>query len=61
MCEFHGSNGNGFGDIWWTDNPINFSSMNVSIMMSQVGHNVDNVTPRLLIMVEKAQFIDIVR
>ena len=20
--EFHGSNGNGFGDIWWTDNPI---------------------------------------
>ena len=30
-------------------------------MMSQVGHNVHNVTPRLLIMVEKAQFIDIVR
>ena len=25
MCEFHGSNGNGFGDIWWTDNPIYFS------------------------------------
>ncbi len=20
------SNGNGFGDIWWTDNPIYFSS-----------------------------------
>ena len=54
MCEFHGSNSNGFGDIWWTDNPIYFSSMNVSIMMSQVGHNVHNVTPRLLIMVEKA-------
>ena len=61
MSEFHGSNGNGFGDIWWTDNPIYFSSMNVSIMMSKVGHNVHNVTPRLLIMVEKAQFIDIVR
>ena len=30
-------------------------------MMSQVDHNVHNVTPRLLIMVEKAQFIDIVR
>ena len=30
-------------------------------MMSQVGQNVHNVTPRLLIMVEKAQFIDIVR
>ena len=29
--------------------------------MSQVGHNVHNVTPMLLIMVEKAQFIDIVR
>ena len=30
-------------------------------MMSQVGHNVHNVTPRLLIMVEKAQSINIVR
>ena len=30
MCEFHGSNGNGFGDIWWTDNPIYFSSIDVS-------------------------------
>ena len=30
-------------------------------MISMVGHNVHNVTPRLLIMVEKAQFIDIVR
>ena len=19
VCEFHGSNGNGLGDIWWTD------------------------------------------
>ena len=19
MCQFHGSNGNGLGDIWWTD------------------------------------------
>ncbi len=27
VCEFHGSNGNGFGDIWWTDNPIYFSSI----------------------------------
>ena len=27
MCEFHGSNSNGFGDIWWTDNPIYFSSI----------------------------------
>ena len=26
MCEFHGSNGNGFGDMWWTDKLIYFSS-----------------------------------
>ena len=30
-------------------------------MMSQVGHNVHNVTSRLLIIVEKAQLIDIER
>ena len=27
VYEFHGSNANGFGDIWWTDNPIYFSSI----------------------------------
>ena len=27
MCEFHESTFNGFGDIWWTDNPIYFSSI----------------------------------
>ena len=27
MCEFHDSNGNGFGDIWWTDELIYFSSI----------------------------------
>ena len=31
VCEFHGSNGNGFGDIWWTDNPIYFSSIDIFI------------------------------
>ena len=25
MCEFHGSNGNGLGDIWWTDKFFYFS------------------------------------
>ena len=25
MCEFHDSNGNGFGDIWWTDKLFYFS------------------------------------
>ena len=27
MCEFHESICNGLGDIWWTDNPIYFSSI----------------------------------
>ena len=31
MCEFHGSNGNGFGDIWWTDNPVYFSSIDICL------------------------------
>ena len=26
-CEFHGSNDNGFGDIWWTGKLIYFSSI----------------------------------
>ena len=25
MCEFPGSNGNGLGDIWWTDKFLYFS------------------------------------
>ena len=29
MCEFHDSSGNGFGDIWWTDNPIYFSNIDM--------------------------------
>ena len=29
MCEFHESTCNGFGDIWWTDNPIYFSSIDI--------------------------------
>ena len=27
MWEFRDSNGNGFGDIWWTDKLINFSRL----------------------------------
>ena len=27
MCEFNDSNGNVFGDIWWTDKLIYFSSI----------------------------------
>ena len=29
MCESHESTCNGFGYIWWTDNPIHFSSIDV--------------------------------
>ena len=29
MCEFHESTCNGFGDIWWIDNPIYFSSIDL--------------------------------
>ena len=33
--RFLGSNGNGFGDIWWTDNPIYFSSIDYHAFVSQ--------------------------
>ena len=32
---FYGSNGNGFGDIWWTDNPIYFSSIDRQSLIVQ--------------------------
>ena len=27
LCEFHDANCNGFGDIWWTDKCMYFSSI----------------------------------
>ena len=30
MCEFHDCNGNGLGDIWWTDKCMYFSSIDCS-------------------------------
>ena len=33
MCEFHDSNCNGFGDMWWTDKCTYFSSID------KIGHN----------------------
>ena len=36
---------------------IHSGSIAVSIITLQAGHNVHNVTPRLLIIVEKAQFV----
>ena len=35
MCEFHESTCNGFGDIWWTDNPIYFSSIDRGLDMAE--------------------------
>ena len=29
MCEFHDSDGNGLGDIWWTDKLIYFSIIDI--------------------------------
>ena len=37
MCEFHGSEGNGFGDIWWIDNPIYFSSIDYDMSQLKTG------------------------
>ena len=31
MCEFHDSTCNGLEDIWWTDNPIYFSSIDYAV------------------------------
>ena len=31
VCEFHGSNYNGFGDIWWTDKLSYFSKLSISL------------------------------
>ena len=33
MCKFHDSNGNGFGDIWWTDELTYFSSIDYCIFI----------------------------
>ena len=33
MCEFHDSNCNGFGDMWWTDKRIYFSSIDVCLSL----------------------------
>ena len=32
MCEFHGSNGNGLGNIWWTDKLIYFSIIDSDVV-----------------------------
>ena len=40
MCEFHDSNGNGLGDIWWTDKFIlvrNSVSRNGSVRDHELG------------------------
>ena len=31
MCEFHDCNGNGFGDMWWTDKCTYFSSIDIKL------------------------------
>ena len=41
MCEFHDANCNGFGDIWWTDKCMYFSS---------IGGSKVNLTLRQLVL-----------
>ena len=36
MCEFHDSNCNGFGDNWWTDKIIYFSSIDVNASSGRI-------------------------
>ena len=38
MCEFHESTCKGFGDIWWTDNPIYFSSIDYTALLVKILH-----------------------
>ena len=38
MCQFHDSNGNGFGDIWWTDNS-SILVVEMSLKISPGGKN----------------------
>ena len=48
MCEFHESTCNGFGDIWWTDNPIYFSSIDSQCNggLTSSPNNVDSTNQR---------------
>ena len=63
MCEFHESTCNGFGDIWWTDNPIYFSSIDytfkelflTSECANRLSFDANSVaTPHALILVHES-------
>ena len=41
MCEFQESNCNGFGDIWWTDKCIYFSSIDGAEMETEARHTAN--------------------
>ena len=45
MCEFHGSNCNDLGDIWWTDKCIYFSSIDYStVELTHIKKNITYIT-----------------
>ena len=60
MCEFHGSNCNGLGDIWWTDKCIYFSSIEGQVFavvhMAVLFHGTygDHFSPLYVFGVEQA-------
>ena len=46
MCEFHNSNSNGLGDIWWTDKCSYFSSIDSPFDIMTLMHDVSYYTNR---------------
>ena len=43
MCEFHDSNCNGFGEMWWTDKCIYFSSIDVCMELPRDGNKIQQL------------------
>ena len=49
MCEFHDSNGHGFGAIWWTDKLIYFSSIDVGMARTRFLNSLILVAVEMLL------------
>ena len=50
MCEFLESTYNGFGEVWWTDNPIYFSSRPIDVVIWS-GHQLATMLALKVILV----------
>ena len=49
MCEFHDSNSNGLGDMWWTDKCTYFSSIDGHLLRRDEGLDFMKFSVYLLI------------